>query len=310
MAGTVVEGLVQPPFDTSMLGVVHGAMSHLGVGRTAAEAFFLSGHAFVINIHDELCPSGPYVWNWDEFFRLLPNAGIRMTELAMLMPAASASERSEVEAQVRAAIAEGAVCSLVHLDHQLVLGHDDEGFVLAQPWPGMESTPARLTYGTWAECQNGPPVAFFRLDACEPPSGQPALEALAYAVDLWKHPERHTNPPYAAGDGAYAKWLAAIDQGPKDVHGNWWNASVWAECRQHAAGYFASLASAANGENPISPEDAGWLADRYQKLTHLFRLASDRESSAAEKRRHIAEARELDRACMQRIAAQIEDAVA
>ena len=310
MSATMVDGLVQPPCDASLLGVVKGAMDHLGVETSLAEAYFLSGHAFLINIHDELCPSGPYVWNWDEFFRLLPNAGIRMTELAMLMSGASASERAPVEEKVRAAMAEGAVCSLVNLDHQLVLGHDDEGFVLAQPWPGMESTPPRLTYGTWAECANGPPVAFFRLDACEPPSAQPVEDALAYGVDLWEHPERHSNQPYAVGEGAYAKWLTAIDGGPKDTHGNWWNGVVWAECRQHAADHFASLANSANGEGPVSPEDARWLADQYRDLERLLRLASDRESPAAEKRQHVTEARELDRACVQRIAAGLKEAVA
>lgn len=310
MTATMVDGLVQPPCETSMMGVVKGAMDRLGVKTALAEAFFLSGHAFLINIHDEICPSGPYVWNWDEFFRLLPNAGIRMTHLATLMPAATPSERAPVEAKVRTAMAEGAVCSLVHLDHQLIVGHDDEGFALAQPWPGMESTPARLTYGTWAECQSGPPVTFFRLDACDPPSAQPVEDALAYAVDLWEHPDRHSDEPYAVGDGAYAKWLAAIDAGPKDAHGNWWNAVVWAECREHAADYFLSLASSANGEGPLSPEDARWLANRYRDVNRLLRLASDRESAATDKRRHVAEARELDRACVHRIAAGLKEAVA
>ena len=310
MNATMVDGLVQPPCDTSMLGVVKGAMDHLGIEGTLAEAFFLSGHAFVINIHDELCPSGPYVWNWDEFFRLLPNTGIRMTQLASLMPGASPSERAPVEAKVRDTMAEGAICSLVNLDHQLILGHDDEGLVLAQPWPSVDSTPGRLTYGTWAECASGPPVTFFRLDACEPPSAQPVLDALAYAVDLWEHPERHTTAPYAVGDGAYAKCLAAIDAGPKDAHGNWWNAVVWAECRERAAEYFASLANAGDGESPVSPEDARWLADQFRNLERHLRLASDREAPAAHKRRHVAEARALDAACMQRIAAQGKVAVA
>ena len=311
MAGTVVEGLVQPSFDTSLLGVVKGAMSHLGVACTGAEAFFLSGHAFVINIHDELCPSGPYVWNWDGFFALLPNAGIRMTHLASLMPGAGVSERAQAEAKVREAMAEGAVCSLVNLDHQLILGHDEQGFLLAQPWsPNVDSTPARLTYGTWAECETGPPVTFFRLDACDVPSEQPLEDALAYAIDLWEHPERHTNEPYAVSDGAYEKWLAALDGGPSDEHGNWWNAVVWAECRQHAAEQFAAIAQTSTDEAPISPASAEWLAGKYRELERHLRAASEREAPAADKRRHVIAAREIDNACIGRIAAELKEAVA
>ena len=311
MAGMVVEGLAQPPLDTSMLGVVQGAMRHFGVESTEAEAFFLSGHAFVINIHDELCPSGPYVWNWDGFFELLPNAGIRMAHLASLMPGASASERAQAEAQVREAMAQGAVCSLVNLDHQLILGHDEEGFVLAQPWsPNVDSTPGRLTYGTWTEFETGPPVTFFRLDACDVPCEQPLEEALAYAVDLWEHPGRHTHEPYAVGDGAYEKWLAALDRGPEDEHGNWWNAVVWAECRQHAAEQFAAIAKAHARDAPISSASAEWLAGQYRELERRLRAASDREAPVADKRLHVAQARKIDGACIDRIASELKEAVA
>lgn len=312
MAGTVVEGLAQPPLETSLLGVVHGAMSHLGIECTAAEAFFLSGHAFVINIHDELCPSGPYVWNWDGFLALLPNTGLRMMHLASVPPGASASDRAQAEAKVREAMAQGAVCSLVHLDHQLVLGHDDDGFVLAQPWGpnGEASTPGRLTYGTWVECKTGPPVTFFRLDACEAPSERPAEDALAYAVDLWEQPAHHTQEPYAIGDGAYEKWLAALAAGPLDEHGNWWNAVVWAECRRGAAEHFASMAEAPGNDGPISSASAQWLAGKYSELEGRLRAASDRTAPADDRRRNVIAAREIDNACIGRIASELKETVA
>ena len=50
--------LVQPPYDTGLVGVVKGALDHYGIDTAPAETFVLSGHAFVINIHEELCPSG------------------------------------------------------------------------------------------------------------------------------------------------------------------------------------------------------------------------------------------------------------
>ena len=42
-------GLVQPPYDTSLVGVVKGALDYYGVDTAPAETFALSGHAFAIN---------------------------------------------------------------------------------------------------------------------------------------------------------------------------------------------------------------------------------------------------------------------
>ena len=39
-----------------------------GISRAPCEAFVLSGHAFLMNVHEELCPSGPYLWRYDRFF--------------------------------------------------------------------------------------------------------------------------------------------------------------------------------------------------------------------------------------------------
>ena len=55
-----LHGLKQPPYNTTMMGVVKGALDYYGISRTPGEAFVLSGHAFVMNVHEELCPSGPY----------------------------------------------------------------------------------------------------------------------------------------------------------------------------------------------------------------------------------------------------------
>ncbi|MYF28707.1 MAG: hypothetical protein F4169_07555, partial [Gammaproteobacteria bacterium] len=89
--------LTQPPYDTSLVGVVKGALDYYGIDTAPAETFVLSGHAFVINIHPELCPSGPYCWNQERFRDLLPNLGIRMEQLGMLVAAAPAADKGELE---------------------------------------------------------------------------------------------------------------------------------------------------------------------------------------------------------------------
>ena len=299
--------LEQPTCDTSLLGVAQGAMARYGLDATPHESFVLSGHAFVINIHEELCPSGPYCWNSQPVFALLGNLGLRVEEIGMLSPAASSeAERAELEAAVRAALGEGAVCSLLGLDHQLILGQDEKGFVMAQPWgSSVESTPARLSFGTWREYRAGPPVAFYKLTASgEPRRAETAAlaAALDFALDVWRRPGEYAWERYGMGDAAYANWLAAIDGGRADEHGNWWNAVVWGECRERAGDYFQRLA-AAEFPGPVDREAARGLARQYRALAKLLYRASDKSAPAEEKRRFVSEARAADADCIARLGA-------
>lgn len=296
--------LVQPPYDTSLIGVVKGALDYYGIDIAPAETFVLSGHAFVINIHEELCPSGPYCWTQDRFRELLPNLGIRMEELGMLMAASPEADKQELEARVRSELDQGHVCSSVSLDHQLVLGYDDAGFDLSQPWGEgvVDSTPRRLSFGTWQEFIASPPVAFFKLEPCKRRSESAATHsALDFAVDFWGCPEQFAWDAYGAGSQAYDNWLAAIDGGHADVHGNWWNAVVWGECRERAGDYFQDLA-AAEFPGPIDQRQARDLAVDYRALARLLYRASDKTASPGDKRGFVEQARSLDERCVERIA--------
>ena len=297
--------LQQPPYDTSLMGVVKGALDHYDIACTPGRAFVASGHAFVVNIHEELCPSGPYVWDCRRIFELLRNLGLAMEQLGMAMPNAAASEKAALEGKVRAALDDGAVCSLLNLDHQLVLGYDDAGFALAQPWgDAIDSTPARLSYGAWHECQAGPPLAFYRFDPCGPPVGADArttLEALDFGLELWRNPQRYAEERYGLGADAYANWLAALRAGHGDEHGNWWNGVVWAECKERAGEFFQDLA-AADFPGPIDQEQARHLAVGYRSAARLLYRAADKSANADAKHGFVEEARDLEADCVERIA--------
>ena len=298
-----VAGLEQPPFDTSLMGVVKGALDHYGIDRSADEAFVVSGHAFVINIHEELCPSGPYCWNTETFARLLCNIGLHREMIGMLLPATSTAEaKGALEAKVREAMDQGAVCALLGLDHQLLLGYDDEGFMAAQPWSdAADSTPARVTFGSWEEYSAGPPLTFFKFTQCQEASKTPVHEALDFAVDVWRNAEGYVEANYGLGAAAYANWLGAIDAGHGGEHGNWWNAVVWAECRERAGDYFQSLA-ASEFPGPVDRQRARLLAVDYRALAMLLYRASDKTASDTDKRRLVEKARDLESRCIERIA--------
>lgn len=298
-----VINLVQPPYNTSLIGVVKGVLDHFGIDSTPAETFVLSGHAFVINIHEELCPSAPYCWDQGRFRDLLPNLGVRMEELGMVLPTAPREERERIEGRIRSELDDGNVCSVLNLDHQLVLGYDDAGFHLAQPWAEgvVDSTPPRLSFGTWEEFATGPPAAFFRFEPCARRSEPvPTASALDFAVDAWRCPSRFAGNPYGFGRLAYENWLAGIDTGHAEGHGNWWNSMVWGECRERASDYFQDLAAEFRG--PVDPRQARELALDYRTLARLLYRASDKTASAGDKHGCVEQARDLDERCVGRLA--------
>ena len=291
-------GLQQPPYNTSLMGVVKGALDHYGSDARPAEAFVLSGHAFVVNIHEELCPSAPYCWNSTRFFELLGNLGLGVRQLGMALPNAPDSEKAALEATVREALARGSVCSLLNLDNQLILGHDADGFRLAQPWGDVESTPARLSYGSWREFQAGPPLTFFEFRQSEASvNGSAVFDALDFALAIWREPQRFAEAGYGMGPDAYANWIAAIDAGHGDDHGAWWNGMVWAECREQAGDYFQSLA-AAEFPGAIDQQQARLLALGYRNAAKLLYRAADKTADAAAKRRFVLEARDAEADCI------------
>ena len=296
-----LHGLQQPPYNTTMMGVVKGALDYYGIARTPGEAFVLSGHAFLMNVHEELCPSGPYLWRYDRFLELLTNLGLAMRNAGTLTPTADPARRAALEERLRGAIDAGVVCSLLNMEHQLLLGYDGDGFMLAQPWgPDCSMTPARLSFGTWREFRDGPPVTFFTLTTCSPRPESAVSDAMDFALDLWRHPERYTEAPYAFGARAYDTWLDAIDGGHGDGVGSWWNALVWAECRARAADYLQDL-SDDDAPGPFGDGAARWLAARYRSVSDLLNRAADKSGSADDKRRLIAEARAVEASCVDRI---------
>lgn len=135
--------LTMPPLNTTLIGVLKGAAAYFGLAHSDPMLFGASGHAFLINVHEQLCPSGPYCWNTAGFDRLIGNLGVRRTDLGFFGPDSRAQDRGQVEAQLRSALDQGIPCALLNLENQLITGYirqlegRDTG-VRRQPRPMVE----------------------------------------------------------------------------------------------------------------------------------------------------------------------------
>jgi hypothetical protein len=275
-----IDKLIMPSFNTTRMGVLKGAADYYEIRHTAPTLFGASGHAFMINISEELCPSGPYCWNGSKADPLIANLGLRLTDLGFFSPESGGEARADVERKVRDALDQGTPCSLINLENQLITGYDESGFFTAQPWsPGHDFPPARLSFSSWEEFGDSFHVSFFAIERVPSANRRTAiLDSLDYAIDLHRNPAAHTSDGYGVGPEAYENWLSAItDHG--SGHGNWWNATVWSECRGMAAGYAAEIGE----EHGDARDIASDLEAVYVDISSALKHVSDKEVPIAEK---------------------------
>ncbi len=196
------------------MGCIKGASDYFEYDVSTSLLFGLTGHAFLINIHEKLCPSGPYVWKKDRFESLLRQIGIDVAARFTVNKETSETERSMIESELKAYLDKGYLRMLDFLEHQLAAGYD--------------------------------------------------------ANDTWSD---------------------AVFDGMGESHGNWWNGSVWSECRKYASGFFSEAA-----DLPEIREIEG-IRRLFGSLSRLYGEISEDLSKAKEKEheaeRGVAEAVEL-----------------
>lgn len=125
MVAKILSNLKMYPFNTTLMGMLKGVADFFGMAITDAWLFGGSGHAFLINIYEQLCPSGPYVWNYETFFKLVRNLGISIEDLGYFSAESKPDERGKVEQLLKGSIDAGIPCSLLNMENQLISGYDD-----------------------------------------------------------------------------------------------------------------------------------------------------------------------------------------
>jgi hypothetical protein len=295
-------------FKTTLMGVLKGVADHFDIAVSDAWLFGGTGHAFIINIHEKLFPSGPYVWKYETFYRLVRNLGISMDELgrtqkrgfftAKTIP----KEREQTEDILRRSIDVGNPCSLLNIENQLISGYDDTHFIVELPWPEhkLPFTHTTLTFQTWKELGRRMHVNFFTYAETEHADDETTIkESLDYAVDMTKNPERYEERKehFHIGLGAYDVWIKAVKDGYGAKHGNWWNATVYSECREMASRYFTEIAHKREDASKRATE----LSNQYHKIAELLTKAKNQRLPNDEKIKTLQEAQKIEEFCTDEI---------
>jgi hypothetical protein len=291
--------LKQPPLCTTLMSSIKGASNYFGLDWSIAKLFGYSSHAFLINIHADLCPSSPYVWRKDGFFLALRDMGIRRTDTICVQKGASVSEITQAESELKSHLNAGKPCMLDFMEHQLVAGYDSEGFLFLQPWNGVNDVElSRLSFGSWNEAldlEDRVQFTFLEAEECRADESLLLQSALNTALQMRSSPAEFEMSKYCCGDGAWESWLSAIYKGMGNSHGHWWSGTVWMECRKMAADFFDEIEPAMR--NAKLAALCRELANLYRECGDYLEIAKSKEAETGVQRAALTEGRELDLRC-------------
>ncbi|MHC5039458.1 MAG: cysteine peptidase family C39 domain-containing protein [Planctomycetota bacterium] len=267
--GKKIENLRWKPMWVSHLGCLKGCLDHLGLEVTDAWLFGGTGHAFVINMHEAVCPSGPTAWNTEMIYKLGRNLGIHLDGLFALKTHEDFGHKQEEAWNlVQRAIDAGLPCygwELEIPEFYVIYGYDDEGYYVSGPRCDEGKGPV-----PWGEVGDTE-IGVLEMNVVQRGTGVEnrtvVREALAFALEHATSPEKWIFPKYAAGLSGFDSWIRALEGGEAHDFGMAFNAALWHECREMSVRFLREAKGRLEGKvGPLFDE----ALEPYQKIAgHL-----------------------------------------
>lgn len=229
------------PRRLSFLGCVLGGLDCLGSAADEGWLYGGCGYAFAMNVHENLCPSGPTAWDTRPTLALGRNVGFDLRGVFAVADADSLdATRVASWNLVREAIDEGSPCvawNLAEPEHYLVHGYDRRGYLFSGP--GCDEGDGWLAWRRLGANQTGI-VEAGRLSIHPPADDATTVrEAFRFAVEHAHGRRPVGREHYRIGLGAYTAWIAALESGRASDAGARYNAGVWLECRRNAVSFLS-----------------------------------------------------------------------
>jgi len=271
-----LEGYRWKPMWISHIGSLKAAADYLGVNVSTPWLFGVTGYAFLLNIHETLCPSGWHVVDipLDDGAR---NAGLVIEHL--VDPSHVTEPKAELQQRAwdgaRKAINAGKPCYGYDFeagDYYAVYGYDNIGYYYSGVLCDQGKGPMPWKdYGTKGQ------VGIIYINSVA--KGQPAhdaktvCDALLAALKESKKVEGASDL-YACGLAGYDQWTRSIETGKADGYGMAYNAQCYAECRRNAVEFLKEAKGRVDAKlAPLFDEAIGYystVAQNLQKVADTF----------------------------------------
>ena len=270
-----LENLRWRPQWVSHLGCVKGCLDYLGMDVSDAWLFGATGHAFIINVHDVVCPSGPTAWNTEMLRKLGKNVGYETHGLsANRKDADFEQKRKLIWENAKLALDNGLPTYGWELDvpeYYVVFGYDDVGYYYSGPMCDDGAGPK--PWRDLGESDIGVLEMYSLVEGEAADDRTTVKEALAFALAFAQSPAEWVFPKYKAGLGGFDNWVKAVEGNIAHGHGVAYNAVVWHECRRFAVEFLKEAKERLGG--PAAPFDEAIasyeaVAENLKKVVELF----------------------------------------
>lgn len=257
------------------LGCIKGCMEYLGIDIADAWLFGATGHAFILNIHEVVCPSGPTAWNYMRLLELCRNLGVEVdTVSGQKSDKDFAHKQERAFRMVRESIDKGIPCygwELAIPEFYVIHGYDENGYYYRdfdnsskgpKPWTELGDTGIGM-------------LEVHAVKECEPADDSTTIkESIGYILEISQGLAKWIFPKYRAGPDGYDYWIEALEAGKADGFGNAYNAAVWNECRAFAVKFLVEarekLGDGLSKSLDQAIEHYSIIAKNMESFTNLF----------------------------------------
>ena len=233
------------PKWVSHLGCIKGCLDYLGIEVSDAWLYGGTGHAFVINLHEEVCPSGPTAWKTVKLFELGKNLGYRLDGVFGFKQQGDFAEvQKRAWQHAKQAIDQGRPCygwELEVPEYYVVYGYDEGDNESAGGYyfsgPGCDEGKGPKPWQQLGDTGIGV-LELYSVGAGEAADDATTVkQALSFALEHAANPEEWIFEGYRAGLEGFDNWILALQEGKASDMGVQYNAGVWLECRRNAVGF-------------------------------------------------------------------------
>jgi len=273
---TMIENLKWKPMWVSHLGCIKGCLDYLGMEVSDAWLYGATGHAFIINMHDIVCPSGPTAWNTEMISKLARNIGYQTDGVfALKIHDDFADKQKQAWEHIRKSIDNGLPCygwELEVPEYYVIYGYDDKGYYFsgAKCDSGKGPKPWQEVGDTQIGC-----LEMYSVSQVDPTDDvKVTKDAFRYVLEHSKSPEKWIFPKYKAGLAGFDSWIAALETNRADGFGMAYNAEVWSECRRLAVQFLREAKTRLDDKLSDLFDEAtdhyGVVWENLKKVTELF----------------------------------------
>jgi hypothetical protein len=220
----------------SQLASLHGCLENLGINISTPWLFGITGHAFIINIADQICPSGPTAWKNSMIRDLVQNIGANLEEFC------ADKEDPDYEKKlkyawdfVKSSIGENNPCYGWQigdiLEFYIIYGHDNNGYYYKGYFQEEGAGPK-----SWKEIgQMFIKIYSVKKDNTAVDFPTQVKKALQMVLKHSKNPDEWIyKPDYSSGLNGFDRWIKWMENGKAQQFGQAYNSQIWTECRQEA----------------------------------------------------------------------------